>query len=72
MGGRPALGDRRWSHHADHLTDDPRFVDQEWRLVDEHGTEHAHVERGVNRRARTARPPHDQAANPPTDDEVPA
>ena len=52
-----AVDDPRWTHHADHDTDDPRFVDQEFHLIDEHGTIHVHVEHKVNRRARTDRPP---------------
>lgn len=54
--------DPRWTHHSDHDTDDPHLVDQEWRLVDDDGHEHTHVEHGVNRRARTARPPTTEAA----------
>lgn len=53
-----AADDPRWTHHADHPSQHgDRFVDQEFRLVDEAGAEHVHVEYGVNRRARTDRPP---------------
>jgi hypothetical protein len=56
MTDKPPLDDPRWAHHADRVADE-RHVHQEWRLVDGDGTEHAHVEEWVNRRARTERPP---------------
>ena len=53
---KPSLDDERWQHHADHDVDE-HHVHQEWRLVDDDGHEHRHVEEFVNRRARTERPP---------------
>lgn len=57
MGAKPPLDDPRWRHSADYDTQDPRFVHQEWKLTDEDGHEHRHVEEYVNRRARHERPP---------------
>lgn len=67
-----AADDPRWGHHADHPSEHgDRFVDQEFRLVDEHGRTYVHIERGVNVRARTDRPPVDDAPTVVADEVMP-
>lgn len=73
MGGKPPLSDPRWRYvgetpaaqtflsvmiHGTHPNQPyDAFVDQRWELTDDDDVTHTHVERNVNRRARTAVPP---------------